>query len=312
MSTFSELTDDIIGSEKERKEKKCDMKMIFMTILPWCLTVVFMIAFFVTLGANSSKKDTSTSTKPCPTPEPIDNNSLLPLNGQTYADRIEGAFPSIGKFNHINSRYYPQIDLYNAKSSGSFKIIEGVRVYQQTSEFDDIACLGVSVANYYGIPNINETYMLEITNIGTDEKLNTHNQTWTYAEDAAEGFKKIGINSELKKDHPNLEMAESEASFRDWLEDCIDKGDFLLLATNDWGSHYQMVIGLDTMGTTETEDDVVITADTYDTSDHRMDGYNIWSLERLYHLWCTPVRHLMSHHDAEFQFIRLINPKRKQ
>ena len=36
------------------------------------------------------------------------------------------------------------------------------------------------------------------------------------------------------------------------------------------------------MGTDDIEDDVVIVADPFDTSDHMDDGYTIWSYERLY------------------------------
>ena len=39
------------------------------------------------------------------------------------------------------------------------------------------------------------------------------------------------------------------------------------------------------MGTEDSNDDVIILADAYDSSDHLQDGYTIWGLERIFHLW---------------------------
>ena len=47
------------------------------------------------------------------------------------------------------------------------------------------------------------------------------------------------------------------------------------------GGHWQTIIGYDTMGTEETNDDVFLVADSYDTTDHNQDGYGIYPTERL-------------------------------
>ena len=47
------------------------------------------------------------------------------------------------------------------------------------------------------------------------------------------------------------------------------------------GGHWQTIIGYDTMGTEETNDDVFLVADSYDTTDHNQDGYGIYPAERL-------------------------------
>ena len=43
-----------------------------------------------------------------------------------------------------------------------------------------------------------------------------------------------------------------------------------------------MIIGYDDMGTKDIEDDVVIIAEPFDTSDHMNDGFTIWNFKRLY------------------------------
>ncbi|MDO4353023.1 MAG: hypothetical protein Q4D00_07870, partial [Clostridia bacterium] len=47
----------------------------------------------------------------------------------------------------------------------------------------------------------------------------------------------------------------------------------------------QTIIGYDDMGTSGTQDDVLILADSYDTTDHEQDGYVVKSFERLVFGW---------------------------
>ena len=53
----------------------------------------------------------------------------------------------------------------------------------------------------------------------------------------------------------------------------------------DWGGHYRVIIGYDTMGDDYMGNDVIIMADPYDTTDHQQDGYNIVPAQRFYYMW---------------------------
>ena len=53
-----------------------------------------------------------------------------------------------------------------------------------------------------------------------------------------------------------------------------------MIGWNDWGGHWQVLIGYDNMGTETTQDDVLIVADPYDTTDHNQDGYGVYGAER--------------------------------
>ena len=55
----------------------------------------------------------------------------------------------------------------------------------------------------------------------------------------------------------------------------------VMICWNDWGGHWQTIIGYDTMGTENENDDVFLVADSYDTTDHNQDGYGIYPAERL-------------------------------
>ncbi|MBR0373967.1 MAG: hypothetical protein IJH91_05530 [Mogibacterium sp.] len=53
----------------------------------------------------------------------------------------------------------------------------------------------------------------------------------------------------------------------------------------DWAGHWQVVIGLDTCGTDDPYDDVLIMADPYDVTDHYQDGYYTVPLGRFFYMW---------------------------
>ena len=69
----------------------------------------------------------------------------------------------------------------------------------------------------------------------------------------------------------------------DTIQSTLAEGKPILIAWNDWGGHWQVIIGYDTLGTETTQDDVIIVADPYDTTDHNQDGYGIYPAERFYY-----------------------------
>ena len=59
----------------------------------------------------------------------------------------------------------------------------------------------------------------------------------------------------------------------------------IIVENVDWGGHWRVIMGYDSMGTKHTGDDVLFMADPFDTSDHLQDGYNILSAERFFYMW---------------------------
>ena len=53
----------------------------------------------------------------------------------------------------------------------------------------------------------------------------------------------------------------------------------------EWGGHWRVIIGYDTMGTETTLDDTLILADPYDTCDHKQDGYVVQNGEKFFAMW---------------------------
>ncbi len=53
----------------------------------------------------------------------------------------------------------------------------------------------------------------------------------------------------------------------------------------NWGGHWRVIIGYDTMNTEQTHDDILIMMDSYDVADHKQDGYVVQSMEKFYYTW---------------------------
>ena len=92
-----------------------------------------------------------------------------------------------------------------------------------------------------------------------------------------------GFKLESSLDYPADQLAEAFPLER--FETLLKAGTPVMVAWNDWGGHWQVVIGYDTLGTETTQDDVLIVADPYDTTDHNQDGYTVYGAERFYYNW---------------------------
>lgn len=86
----------------------------------------------------------------------------------------------------------------------------------------------------------------------------------------------------------------------------IDNKQPIVCLVPDWGGHYLTIIGVDTMGNSATDDDVLIVADPYDTTDHVQDGYVVWSLERFYALWKVSIPFFMKDFDSAYNFMKVV------
>ena len=73
--------------------------------------------------------------------------------------------------------------------------------------------------------------------------------------------------------------------FPQFVQGKLQKGIPIIVDNIDWGGHYRIIIGYDTMGDDCFENDVLIMADPYDTTDHLQDGYGIEPAARFYYMW---------------------------
>jgi hypothetical protein len=77
----------------------------------------------------------------------------------------------------------------------------------------------------------------------------------------------------------------TESAWVSWILSYLNKKLAITVLWGDWDGHYQDIIGYDTMGTPSIGDDMLVLADSYDTSDHLQDGYYCYPAERFYSMW---------------------------
>lgn len=176
-----------------------------------------------------------------------------------------------------NETYWPFIDYYNASSSESLKMLTGYRSALQATGGTCGVTSAMSALDWFGVrDDLNEK------DLGA---LRSNQIRWG-------GYTTL---SDLIDVFTNLERLEITggwdlySSYDDpyglfdyeWVRDTIAGGSPIMVGWQSFGAHWQVIIGYDDMGTEQTNDDVLIMMDPYDSTDHLNDGYTIQSYERL-------------------------------
>ena len=264
---------NILENIKSQKSKE----LIFISFFAF-LTILFLTTtiIFGSLYMNIPKKTTSPkrSLEELPKDSSEESRYIEVLSKVTEA---EGAYCKQGKHDIKNSKYFKYIDIYNMKSSGSLVLLENFKTYQQTSEITcGIASLIMAVY-YLNNRVLNETEMA--IKAGTNE---THG---TLLANLQKLVIELGFDYESRTNFTEENDPTSDVEpFAAYIKESITSKEPIIVISNDWGGHYSVIIGYDDMGTEDyTEDDIIILADPYDTTDHMSDGYTIFSFERFYY-----------------------------
>ncbi len=193
-----------------------------------------------------------------------------------YGDRleIEGAASVERQGDVKDSPYYAQPDFYNMKSTETLTILENFKTIQQATEWTCGPTSALMVLEYYDKrSDMNEADLVKLRQ--KDEPGATNLQQMI---NIFEGLGGWDIYS-------TYDMEDPENMPEDMVLNFLKEGKPILIGWDDWGGHWLVIIGYDTMGTETTADDVLIMADPYDTTDHNQDGYLIQSFERVYYNW---------------------------
>ena len=184
-----------------------------------------------------------------------------------------------GKADVKDSPYFKRVDVYNMKSGGSLLVLEKYKTHQQHTEYTCGPAAALTVVEYFlgkspdtemEIAKVMETHPAGMKDPGT----NTRGMTRYFEQ------KGWTVKNSLKNGSP-----ETYEKFLDFVDDNLKRGIPIMVENVDWGGHWRVIIGHDSMGDKYGENDVLILADPYDTSDHHQDGYNIISAERFYYMW---------------------------
>lgn len=184
-----------------------------------------------------------------------------------------GAQSAPAEINHADSIYYPQLDFYNMTSTASRIILTHYPTYQQGTEYSCGAAAALTVLKYFGREDFDEPALIQA--------LKTKPKIGTSLGNMVKFFKSLGWNVRSSLDAPPMDGF----AFQKFVVENLAQGNPIIVENIEWGGHWRVIIGVDTLGTEMPYDDVLIFADPYDTSDHNQDGYTTGSLDRFYYMW---------------------------
>jgi len=180
---------------------------------------------------------------------------------------------SPAQINHADSIYYAQPDFYNMPSTADRIILPRYPTYQQTTEYSCGNAAALTVLNYFGNRDFDEATLIK--------RMKTKPHTGTSLGNMVKFFRDLGWDVQSSLDAPPM----GEIAFQKFVVKNLSAGRPIIVENVEWGGHWRVIIGVDTMGTENLHDDVLIFADPYDTSDHKQDGYAIGSLDRFFSIW---------------------------
>lgn len=242
--------------------KQVSKKIKFIIAILTCTTIIFAGMFVWQLLDNKRKNVTD-----------ISGNYTDEMKISYSMDlHEEGANQVERDGDHKASPYFSSVDFYNAKNTDTLTILPHFKTIQQTAWWSSGVTSSMMVLDYFGkLDDWNERSLFEKSEDHSTEHIAV------CIDQIIDMFEHVG-GFELKTTYDYLENLEDiNAS---WFHECISEGTPVLIGWNEWGGHWQVVIGYDTMGTEYEGDDVIIVADPFDTSDHNQDGYTVYNVEK--------------------------------
>lgn len=188
------------------------------------------------------------------------------LSAEDGADSVE----RLG--DHADSPYFSRLDFYNMTSTDTLTILTNFRTIQQSSEWSCGVASVLMTLEWYGLRgDYNEQTLAQLRSNGDAPGATSLSQMV----DMFDGVGGFSCYSAIDAGEDVYDVFTL-----DYIQQTLAEGKPVIIGWNDWGGHWQVIIGYDTMGTETTQDDVIIVADPYDTTDHNQDGYGVYSAER--------------------------------
>ena len=197
-----------------------------------------------------------------------------------YSDGIdtqtEGASSAPKSINHLPSKYFDtDNDFFTMKSNDTRIILTNYPTYQQTKENTCGPAAGLTVLYYFGVKDYDEAKL-------TDEMKTKPYPIGTNPKDMLAFFERLGWETESSLTHPKF---NDEDEFIEFVQTKLREGTPIMVENIDWGGHWRVIIGYDSIGTDTILDDVLILTDSYDTCDHKQDGYVVNNAVKFFSMW---------------------------
>lgn len=173
---------------------------------------------------------------------------------------------------HEGSPYFNHIDFYNMESTDALTILPRFKTIQQSSEWSCGVASALMVLEWYGLRGDYDEHSLSMLRPQGDKPGATSLSQMVEMFGGVGGFDCYSA-IDAGEDVYNV------FTFG-FIRETLAAGNPIMIGWNDWGGHWQVIIGYDDMGTEIEQDDVIIVADPYDTTDHNQDGYGVYPAER--------------------------------
>ena len=194
----------------------------------------------------------------------------------------QGAASIERKLDHKKSIYYTHPDFYHMHSKGSFTLLPAFKTSQQSSEWSCGPAAALMVLRWYDRQkDWTEQKLADLRHPLKDVDVPGFPDGYpgTTLEQMKDIFQKVGGFDLVTTE----DYAKAGKTFGpEDIKATLKAGKPILAGWIDWGGHWQVIIGYDDMGTADTQDDVLIVADPYDTTDHNQDGYGIYPAARFF------------------------------
>ncbi len=192
-----------------------------------------------------------------------DGCDLSPEDGADSVERLG---------DHEGSPYFSQLDFYNMTSTDTLTILTNFKTLQQSSEWSCGVTSALMTLEWYGLRGDHTEETLAGLREGGAEPGAT---SLSQMVDIFEGVGGFECYSAIDAGEDVYDIFTF-----DYIQETLAAGNPIMVGWNDWGGHWQVIIGYDNMGTETVQDDVLIVADPYDTTDHNQDGYGVYGAER--------------------------------
>ncbi len=241
----------------------------------WKKHCIWIVLALIVVAVISCGCGGGSSSSPAVSPKVPGNSSsgVIP-----YPDGIElgGAAAYQGANNHLDSRYFVTTnDWFTQESTSTLTILSGFHTYQQTTEYNCGPASILMVLYHFGERGETEAAI--------GEAVEANDTVGTTVENLRDFFVRRGWQVES---HVSTEAKFTDPDeFSEFARARLAAGEPIFVNWTRWNGHWEVLIGIDTMGTASGSDDVLIFADPYDTTDHFQDGYFVVGMEQFFYEW---------------------------
>lgn len=225
-----------------------------------CLAALFAVLFWWATQKLERSQD-----------RPVFSDEMKLPYAYDYKDQGAAAFERVG--DHPGSPYFYSADFYNLQSTDTLTILPQFKTYQQTSWWSCGVAAELMVLDYYDrLGDWNEENLAALC---ADHSDIHPGRCLDQLVEMLEGSGQWEIESTYDY-QDNLDAIDLP-----FIQSKLQEGSPILVGWNDWGGHWAVIIGYDEMDTPDfVGDDVLIMADSFDTTDHNQDGYGVYGAER--------------------------------